>query len=118
MTRIHAQAPGDQREREDGGGTPPPGASGGGPGEALAVGHPSGGGIARATRFLPRRVHIPLQPPNVSAPGEALLQARGTKRHSTAVSPPAPSSSLGPPHARKTTLNTLVVFASSLKREV
>ena len=78
--RIHAQAPGDQREREDCVGTPAPGASGGGPVEALVVGHPSGGGIARATRFLPRRVHIPLQPANIPAPGEALLQARGTSR--------------------------------------
>src|SRR4030067_3842215 len=95
MTRIHAQAPGDQREREDGGGTPAPGASGGGPVEVLAVGHPSGGGIARATRFLPRRVHIPLQPPNVSAPGEALLQARRTRRLPPADFPLATLSSDG-----------------------
>ena len=51
-------------------GTAPPGALRGVVSEALDTGHASRSGQPRASRLLPRRIHLPLQPPQVRSRGK------------------------------------------------
>ena len=48
--------------------------------QALAAWDPSRGGESGASGRLPRRVHVPLQPPSVPAPRQALLSSRAASR--------------------------------------
>ena len=54
-------------------GTAPPGALRGVVSEALDTGHASRSGQPRASRLLPRRIHLPLQPPQVRKSRQAVL---------------------------------------------
>lgn len=48
------------------------------PPQAMADGNPSGRHPAPAARLLPRRIHLPIQPPPITSPRVALPQTRPT----------------------------------------
>ena len=60
--------------------TAPPGAPRGVVSEALDTGHASRSGQSRASRLLPRRIRLPLQPPQVQKSRQALLPPGSTGR--------------------------------------